>query len=91
MREAYRAADTARQAMTSNAVSAGQMIDEMNASVASLPAYDENRFEQFQAITRAKELLIVVGREEAVLAMTQNAQKNKRYTGLKLRLQGKAK
>ena len=45
----------------------------------------------YTAITRAKELLIVVGREEAVLAMTQNAQKNKRYTGLKLRLQGKAK
>lgn len=44
----------------------------------------------YTAITRAKELLIIVGREETVLAMTANAQKNKRYTGLKLRLQGRA-
>ena len=44
----------------------------------------------YTAITRAKELLIIVGREETVAAMTQNAVKNRRYTGLKLRLQGKA-
>ncbi len=44
----------------------------------------------YTAITRAKELLIVVGREETVMAMTANVRKNKRYTGLKLRLQGKA-
>ena len=43
----------------------------------------------YTAITRAKELLIIVGREETVAAMTQNAVKNRRYTGLKLRLQGK--
>ena len=44
----------------------------------------------YTAITRARELLIIVGREETVAAMTQNAKKNRRYTGLKLRLQGKA-
>ena len=44
----------------------------------------------YTAITRARELLIIVGREETVAAMTANAVKNKRYTGLKLRLQGKA-
>ena len=43
----------------------------------------------YTAITRARELLIIVGREETVAAMTQNAKKNRRYTGLKLRLQGK--
>ena len=43
----------------------------------------------YTAVTRAKELLILVGREETVAAMTANARKNKRYTGLKLRLQGK--
>ena len=43
----------------------------------------------YTAVTRAKELLIIVGREETIAAMTANAQKNKRYTGLKLRLQGK--
>ncbi len=44
----------------------------------------------YTAITRARELLIIVGREEVVAAMTENAKKNRRYTGLKLRLQGKA-
>ena len=43
----------------------------------------------YTAITRARELLIIVGREETVATMTQNAKKNRRYTGLKLRLQGK--
>ncbi len=43
----------------------------------------------YTAITRARELLIMVGREEAVAAMTENSRKNRRYTGLKLRLQGK--
>ena len=44
----------------------------------------------YTAITRARELLIIVGREETVKTMTENAKKNRRYTGLKLRLQGKA-
>ena len=43
----------------------------------------------YTAITRARELLIIVGREETVAAMTQNAKRSRRYTGLKLRLQGK--
>ena len=43
----------------------------------------------YTAITRARELLIIVGREETVAVMTENAKKNRRYTGLKLRLQGK--
>ena len=49
-----------------------------------------NRSVLYTAITRARELLIIVGREETVAAMTENAQKNRRYSGLKLRLQGKA-
>ena len=43
----------------------------------------------YTAITRARELLIIVGREETVAVMTQNAKRNRRYSGLKLRLQGK--
>ena len=43
----------------------------------------------YTAITRARELLIIVGREETVAIMTENAKKNRRYSGLKLRLQGK--
>ncbi len=44
----------------------------------------------YTAITRARELLIIVGRPETVAAMTENAKRSRRYTGLKLRLQGKA-
>ena len=43
----------------------------------------------YTAITRAREILVLVGREDVVAAMTENAKKNRRYTGLKLRLQGR--
>ena len=43
----------------------------------------------YTAVTRARELLIIVGRDDVVAAMTQNAKRNRRYSGLKLRLQGK--
>ena len=42
----------------------------------------------YTAVTRAKELLIIAGREEVVAAMTENAKTNRRYTGLNLRLKG---
>ena len=44
----------------------------------------------YTAVTRARELLIIVGKEEVVAAMVENAKQNRRYTGLKLRLQGKS-
>ena len=40
----------------------------------------------YTAITRAKELLIIVGKAETIAVMTQNAKVGRRYTGLKLRL-----
>ncbi len=43
----------------------------------------------YTAITRARDLLIVVGSRETVEAMTENGKTGRRYTGLKLRLQGK--
>ena len=43
----------------------------------------------YTAITRARQMLIIVGRAETVAAMTENAKRNRRYSGLKLRLQGK--
>ena len=52
-------------------------------------AYLLSRSVLYTAITRARELLIIVGREEVVAAMTENAKKNRRYSGLKLRLQGR--
>ena len=41
----------------------------------------------YTAITRARQLLIIVGRQETIATMTQNAKVGRRYTGLKLRLQ----
>ena len=49
-----------------------------------------NRSVLYTAVTRAKELLIVAGREDIVATMVQNSRRSRRYTGLKLRLQGKA-
>ena len=43
----------------------------------------------YTAITRAREILIIAGRAETIAAMTENAKRGRRYTGLKLRLQGK--
>lgn len=41
----------------------------------------------YTALTRAKELLIIVGNEEVVAAMVANDRQTRRYSGLKLRLQ----
>lgn len=41
----------------------------------------------YTAITRARKLLILVGREDIVAAMTENQRRSRRYSGLKLRLQ----
>ena len=49
-----------------------------------------NRSVLYTAVTRAKSLLIIVGREETVAAMAANAKVCRRYSGLKLRLQGKS-
>ena len=52
-------------------------------------AYLLSRSILYTAITRARELLVLVGREDIVAAMTENAKRSRRYSGLKLRLQGK--
>ena len=41
----------------------------------------------YTAVTRAKELLIIVGNEEVIAAMVANDRQTRRYSGLKLRLQ----
>ena len=52
------------------------------------PTLTAESAEEFQAaITRAKDLLIVVGNEEVVAAMVANDRQTRRYSGLKLRLQ----
>ena len=45
----------------------------------------------YTAITRSRELFIIVGNEEVIAAMTRNDRQQRRYSGLKLRLeQGEA-
>ena len=44
----------------------------------------------YTAVTRARELLIVAGREDVIGTMVANSKRSRRYTGLKLRLQGRA-
>ncbi len=48
-----------------------------------------NRSILYTAITRARELLVIVGSENTIAAMTSNAKVRRRYAGLKLRLQKK--
>ena len=40
----------------------------------------------YTAITRAKELLVIVGDESVVARMTANNRQSKRYSGLRARL-----
>ncbi len=42
----------------------------------------------YTAVTRAKELLIIVGSDEALCHMVENNRQMRRYSGLKLRLEG---
>ena len=43
----------------------------------------------YTAITRARELLVVVGNEQTIAAMVENDRQQRRYSGLKLRLEAK--
>ena len=55
----------------------------------SASSYLLSRSILYPAITRARELRVITGREETISTMTQNAKINRRYSGLKLRLQQK--
>ncbi|MBK5538917.1 methyl-accepting chemotaxis protein [Pseudomonas sp. TH05] len=58
MRSAYRTGNTAREAMSNNAETANGLINAINTRVQQMPLSDE-RFEQFQAITKAKEAFML--------------------------------
>ena len=51
---------------------------------------DMQRFKAYRDKVVGNCAQVIVGKEETVAVMTENARKNRRYTGLKLRLQGKA-
>ena len=58
MRNAYRTASSARQAMADNAESANTLINDFSNRVRQMPLSDQ-RFEQFQAISEAKEQFLL--------------------------------
>ncbi|MBC2690972.1 methyl-accepting chemotaxis protein [Pseudomonas kielensis] len=58
MRSAYLAANSARQTMGDNAEIANNLINDINSRVRQMPLSDQ-RFEQFQAITEAKEQFLL--------------------------------
>ena len=58
MRNAYRSANTARDAMTANAGTAYQLIETINTDVQQMLSSDQ-RLEQYQAITEAKQAFML--------------------------------
>ena len=72
MRGAYRAGSSARDAMTANAETANTLINDLNNRVQQLPPGDQ-RFEQFQAITAAKEAFLLARYEVRGYTATTNA------------------
>ena len=73
MRGAYRAGSSARDAMTANAETANTLINDLNSRVQQLPPSDQ-RFEQFQAITAAKEAFLLARYEVRGYTATTNAE-----------------
>ncbi len=55
-------------------------------SAYSVPQMLKARNLLYTAVTRARELLIIVGDEEVIFQMVQNDKQRKRYSGLKVRL-----
>ena len=73
MRGAYRAGSSARDVMIANAETANTLINDLNSRVQQLPPSDQ-RFEQFQAITVAKEAFLLARYEVRGYTATTNAE-----------------
>ena len=73
MRGAYRAGSSARDAMTANAETANTLINDLNGRVQQLPPSDQ-RYEQFQAITAAREAFLLARYEVRGYTATTNAE-----------------
>lgn len=73
MRSAYRTGNSAREAMAANAETASKLIDAINIRVQQMPLSDQ-RFEQFLAITAAKEAFILARYEVRGYTANTNAE-----------------
>jgi methyl-accepting chemotaxis protein len=59
MRNGYKTSNATRTTMAANAVAGAALIAQLNDDVLKLPADDERRFEQYQAIIKSKEDLML--------------------------------
>ncbi|PMV83011.1 methyl-accepting chemotaxis protein [Pseudomonas sp. FW306-1C-G01A] len=73
MRSAYRTGNSARDTMAANAETASTLIDAISTRVQQMPLSDR-RFEQFQAVTTAKEAFILARYEVRGYTATTNAE-----------------
>jgi methyl-accepting chemotaxis protein len=80
MRSAYRSGNSARDAMGANAETASKLIDAINIRVQQMPLSDQ-RFEQFLAITAAKEAFILARYEVRGYTANTNAETEQKAVG----------
>ncbi|TWC15968.1 MULTISPECIES: methyl-accepting chemotaxis protein [unclassified Pseudomonas] len=73
MRSAYRTGNSARDTMAANAETASTLIDAISTRVQQM-ALSDQRFEQFQAVTTAKEAFILARYEVRGYTATTNAE-----------------
>ncbi|MGF6670416.1 methyl-accepting chemotaxis protein [Pseudomonas monsensis] len=80
MRNAYRTGNSARDVMSTNAETAYNMIETISKRVQQMDM-SEQRFEQFQAITTAKEAFILARYEVRGYTATTNAETEQKAVG----------
>ncbi|MDR6607023.1 methyl-accepting chemotaxis protein [Pseudomonas synxantha] len=80
MRNAYRTGNSARDAMSTSAETANTLINDINARVQQMPLSDQ-RFEQFQAITAAKEAFLLARYEVRGYTASTNAETEQKAVG----------
>ncbi|MCQ6258317.1 methyl-accepting chemotaxis protein [Pseudomonas sp. Q11] len=77
MRNAYRTGNTARAAMTANAGTAYKLIETINTDVQQM-ALSDQRFEQYQAITEAKQAFMLARYEVRGYTAKSNAENERK-------------
>src|SRR3546814_13230134 len=77
MRNAYRTGNTARAAMTANAGTAYKLIETINTDVQQMLSSDQ-RFEQYQAITEAKQAFMLARYEVRGYTAKSNAENERK-------------
>ncbi|MXI45416.1 HAMP domain-containing protein [Pseudomonas moraviensis] len=80
MRNAYRTGNSARDTMSANAQAASNLIDSISQRVQQMEMSDQ-RFEQFQAVTAAKEAFILARYEVRGYTATSNAETEQKAVG----------